>query len=199
MLFYDHTSGVNDLNRLTTTISIPNILTLVRILLTPVLVILLLRELYPMALLVFAIAGISDGLDGFIARYMNQRTTLGAYLDPAADKLLLISSFITLAILGVIPAWVSVIVIARDVIIMLGLAIFMLTEKKYEVSPTLVSKCTTTVQILTVLIILYDPAHLKLTMIYQMLLWSTVILTTLSGLHYIYLGMSSLQDPQNGR
>ncbi len=192
-------SGVNDLNRSTSTISIPNILTLVRILLTPVLVILLLRELYPMALLVFAIAGISDGLDGFIARYMNQRTMLGAYLDPAADKLLLISSFITLAILGVIPPWVSVIVIARDVIILLGLAIFMLTEKKYEVSPTLVSKCTTTAQILTVLVTLYDPAHLKLSLVYHGLLWSTVVLTTLSGLHYIYVGMNILQDPHNGR
>ena len=186
------------MNRLTSTISIPNILTLVRILLTPVFVILLLRDLFPMALLVFAIAGISDGLDGLIARYMNQRTTLGAYLDPAADKLLLISSFVALAVLGVIPAWVTVIVIARDVIILLGLAIFMLTEKKYEVSPTLVSKCTTTAQILTVLVTLYDPTHLKLTMVYQGLLWSTVVLTTLSGLHYIYLGMTILQEP-NGR
>ncbi len=191
-------TGASDVNRLTSTISIPNILTLVRILLTPIFVILLLRDLFPMALLVFAIAGISDGLDGLIARYMNQRTTLGAYLDPAADKLLLISSFVALAVLGVIPAWVTVIVIARDVIILLGLAILMLTEKKYEVNPTLVSKCTTTAQILTVLITLYDPAHLKMAMVYHGLLWATVILTTLSGLHYIYLGMTILQEP-NGR
>mgnify|MGYP003565295656 CR=1 FL=1 len=190
---------MNELNRLTSTISIPNILTLIRILLTPVLVILLLRDLFSMALLVFAIAGISDGLDGLIARYMNQRTTLGAYLDPAADKLLLISSFVTLAVLGVIPAWVTVIVIARDVIIFLGVAIFMLTEKKYEVRPSLVSKCTTTAQILTVLIILYDPAHLKLAMVYQILLWGTALLTTMSGLHYIFLGMNILQEPNNAR
>lgn len=192
-------TDVNEVNRITSTISIPNILTLVRILLTPVFVILLLRDLFSLALLVFAIAGISDGLDGLIARYMNQRTTLGAYLDPAADKLLLISSFVALAVLGVIPAWVTVIVIARDVIILLGLAILMLTEKKYIVSPTLVSKCTTTAQILTVLITLYDPTHLKLAMVYQVLLWSTVILTTFSGLHYIYLGMNILQEPNNKR
>lgn len=190
---------MNELDRLTSTISIPNILTLVRIVLTPILVILLLRDLFSMALLVFAIAGISDGLDGLIARYMNQRTTLGAYLDPAADKLLLISSFVTLAVLGVIPAWVTVIVIARDVIICLGVAIFMLTEKKYEVSPSLVSKCTTTAQILTVLITLYDPAHLKLDMVYQILLWGTALLTTLSGLHYIFIGMNILQEPNNDR
>jgi cardiolipin synthase len=90
-----------------------------------------------------------------------------------------------------------VIVITRDVIIVLGLAILMLTEKKYEVRPTLVSKCTTTVQILTVLITLYDPVHLKLAMVYQIFLWGTALLTTLSGLHYIYIGMNILQEPQN--
>ncbi|MGD8847585.1 MAG: CDP-alcohol phosphatidyltransferase family protein [Desulfobacteraceae bacterium] len=185
------------MSRYKSTISIPNILTLARILLTPLFVILLLRDLFPMALLVFAVAGISDGLDGLIARYMNQRTALGAYLDPAADKLLLISSFIALAVLGIIPSWISVIVIARDVIILLGLAILMLTEKKYEVSPTLVSKCTTTVQILTVLVTLYDPTHLKVALLHPVLLWSTAILTTLSGLHYIYIGMNILQEPNN--
>lgn len=189
---------MNVLNRLTSTISIPNILTLVRILLTPVFVILLLRDLFPLALLVFAIAGISDGLDGLIARYMNQRTALGAILDPAADKLLLISSFVALAVLGIVPPWVTVIVITRDVIILVGLAILMLTEKKYEVRPTLVSKCTTTVQIVTVLVILYDPSHLKLAMLHPILLWSTAILTTWSGLHYIYLGMNILQEPNDG-
>lgn len=185
------------MSRYKSTISIPNILTLARILLTPLFVILLLRDLFSMALLVFAVAGISDGLDGLIARYMNQRTALGAYLDPAADKLLLISSFIALAILGIIPSWITVIVIARDVIILLGLAILMLTEKKYEVNPTLVSKCTTTAQILTVLVTLYDPSHLKITLLHPVLLWGTAILTTLSGLHYIYIGMNILQEPSN--
>ena len=193
----DEILGVKVLNRLTSTISIPNILTLVRILLTPVFVILLLRDLFPMALLVFAIAGISDGLDGLIARYMNQRTALGAILDPAADKLLLISSFVALAVLGIIPPWVTVIVITRDVIILVGLAILMLTEKKYEVSPTLVSKCTTTVQIITVFVTLYDPSHLKLATLHPILLWGTAILTTWSGLHYIYIGMNILQEPND--
>lgn len=188
---------MNTLNRLTSTISIPNILTLVRILLTPVFVILLLRDLFPMALLVFAIAGVSDGLDGLIARYLNQRTALGAYLDPAADKLLLVSAFVSLAVLGVIPPWATVIVIARDVIIVLGLAILTLTEKKYEINPSMVSKCTTTAQIITVLVTLYDPAHVKLAMLYPVLLWSTAILTTLSGLHYIYIGMNILQEPNS--
>jgi cardiolipin synthase len=183
------------MDRITSSISIPNILTLVRILLTPVFVILLLRDMFPVALLVFAAAGISDGLDGLIARYMNQRTTLGAYLDPAADKLLLTSAFIVMAVLGIIPDWLMVIVITRDVVIVLGLAILTLTEKKYEVKPTLVSKCTTAIQILLVFVSLYDPAHTKLALLHPVLLWGTAILTTLSGLHYIYIGMNILQEP----
>ena len=182
-----------------TTISIPNILTLLRILLTPLFVILLLRDLFPQALLVFAVAGLSDGLDGLIARYMNQRTVLGAYLDPAADKLLLISAFIALAVLGVIPPWLAVIVITRDVVIVLGLAILTLTEKKYAVKPTLVSKCTTTAQIIMVLVSLYDPDHVKLALLHPAVLWITAALTIMSGLHYIYIGMNILQEPNGSR
>ena len=126
----------------------------------------------------------------------NRITTLGSYLDPAADKLLLTSAFIAMAVLGVIPDWLMVIVITRDVVIVLGLAILTLTEKKYEVKPTLVSKCTTAIQILTVFVSLYDPTHLKLVHLHPMLLWGTAVLTTLSGLHYIYIGMNILQEAE---
>ncbi len=182
------------MKRSTATISIPNILTVVRILLTPVFVILLLRELYPQALMVFAIAGLSDGLDGFIARYFNQRTVLGAYLDPMADKLLLVSAYVMLGMLDVIPDWVAVIVIARDVIIVLGIAIIALTAKSYEIRPSLVSKATTVAQILLVLLALYDPAAAKLTVLHAPLIWLTAAITTLSGLHYIFIGMGILQE-----
>lgn len=176
-------------------ISIPNILTLLRILLVPLFVILLLRNMYSMALLVFALAGLSDGLDGLIARYMNQRTALGAYLDPAADKLLLVSAFIALGILDVIPAWVSVIVISRDVIIVLGIAILSLTDKPFEVKPTIVSKCTTATQILMVLLSLFDPDHGRLAALHSPVSWLTSVLTILSGLYYVYIGMNILQEP----
>lgn len=183
----------------TTPISIPNILTLVRILLTPVFIILLLRHLYWQALAVFVIAGVSDALDGFIARYFNQRTTLGAYLDPVADKLLLASAYISLAVLEVLPAWVTVIVIARDVIISLGIAILTLTQKPYEVRPTIISKCTTAAQLVLVIVALCDPARIHLTALYPPLLWLTAGLTTASGLHYIHLGMNILQAPEPGQ
>ena len=120
-------------------INIPNILTLIRILLTPLFVIFLLKNLYSSALIVFTIAGISDGLDGFIARYFNQRTTLGAYLDPIADKILLTAAYASLAILNIIPPWLTVIVISRDVLIAIGMFIFTMTNIRVEIKPSIVS------------------------------------------------------------
>ncbi len=182
------------MTRFHSTISIPNILTLMRILLTPLFVILLLRRSFDMALLVFFIAGVSDGLDGLIARWLNQRTALGAYLDPMADKLLLVSAYITLPVMDAIPDWLSVIVISRDVIILLGIATLTLTEKKYEVRPTFVSKCTTTLQIVTVIVVLLDPGRFRADFMLPLAYWGTAALTILSGLHYIYFGMRILQE-----
>ncbi len=178
-------------------ISIPNILTLTRILITPLFVILLIRNQYTQALLVFGVAGLTDGLDGFIARCLNQRTALGAHLDPIADKLLLITSYVALAVLEVIPAWVSVVVIARDVIIILGIAVFTLTEKKFTIRPTIISKCTTTAQICTILVTLFDPDQMRLGMLHPFALWTTALLTIISGLHYTYIGMRILQEPNH--
>lgn len=183
------------MNRYQSPISIPNILTLLRILLTPLFVILLLRDDFDLALLVFILAGLSDGLDGLIARCLNQRTAIGAYLDPLADKLLLVSAYVGLALLDAIPEWVAVIVISRDVIISLGIAIFTVTEKSYEIHPTLISKCTTTAQILTVVLALFDPDQSQLTIIHLPVLWATSGVTILSGLHYVYIGMGILQEP----
>lgn len=175
-------------------ISIPNILTLLRILLTPVFIILLLKHLYPQALLVFAMAGISDALDGFIARCFDQRTLLGAYLDPVADKLLLVSSFVCLGVMKVLPAWLAVLVITRDIIIFLGIAILTITEKPYDVKPSIVSKCTTAAQLVAIMVILLHQSFGRLTFALTPLFWLVAGLTIFSGLHYIHLGMSILQD-----
>ncbi len=178
-----------------TAITIPNILTLLRILLTPLFVILLLRDQFGFALLVFSIAGISDGLDGFLARHLNQRTELGAFLDPVADKILLISAFVCLAVLGVIPDWLAVIVISRDILIVLGIAILTIREKEYEIKPTMVSKATTTVQIIMVIVSLLGENLYGFAGIRTPLMWITAVLTTISGLHYMMMGMNILQDP----
>lgn len=177
-----------------TAISIPNILTLMRLLMAPLFVILLLHDRLTAALIIFSLAGISDGLDGFIARWFNQQTVLGAYLDPVADKVLLVSAFICLALLGIIPDWLTVIVLSREVIIVLGIAILTLTEKKYRVRPSLVSKCTTAVQIAMVIVSLVLPNIPRLQMMQHILLWTTAALTMISGFHYLYIGMNMLQQ-----
>jgi cardiolipin synthase len=174
-------------------IGIPNILTVIRILLVPLFVISLMKDLFFSALLVFTIAGVSDGLDGLIARYFNQRTVLGAYLDPIADKLLIISAFVSLAVLKIIPGWLTVIVISRDVLILLGIAVFSITDISVDIKPSFVSKCTTVAQIITVIFILLNPAISGAELIKNSLYWLSAGFSILSGFHYIYKGMNILQ------
>jgi len=176
-------------------INIPNLLTVGRILLTPLFVIFLLRDLFTPALFVFGIAAVSDGLDGFIARVFNQRTAIGAYLDPIADKLLLSSAFICLAVLEIIPAWLTVIVISRDIIIFMGIAVLSLTSKTFAMNPSLVSKFTTVAQLTTVFAVLIESDSAGFGHFQSISFWVAAGLTILSGLHYIYIGLNILQEP----
>ena len=149
------------------------------------------------ALLVFTIAAISDGLDGLFARYLDQRTVLGAYLDPLADKLLLSSAFIMLAVIKIIPEWLAVIVISRDVLILLAVAIFALTDINIEIKPKMISKLTTVFQMFTIFFLLLDPKISGADMIKWILYWLTAGITILSGLYYTYIGMNLIQNASN--
>jgi cardiolipin synthase len=151
-----------------------------------------------LGLLLFAVAGISDALDGLIARYLNQRSKLGALLDPIADKLLLTAAFISLAVLKIFPGWLTVIVISRDVVIALGVAVFALTGINFEIRPSLASKATTTFQISTVCFVLLDPGFPGALEFERALFWATAGMTTLSGLHYTYIGLNILQQGVGG-
>jgi cardiolipin synthase len=175
-------------------VNVPNILTVLRILLAPLFVILLLKEMPGYALVVFSIAGISDGLDGFIARYTNQRTVLGSYLDPLADKLLLITAYVSLAVLHLIPSWLSVLVICRDVIILIGIAVFSITGVPVSIKPSIPSKCTTVFQLATIFFSLLNSSLSFQPLLFQTLIWITAGLTIFSGLHYIFLGLGILQN-----
>jgi cardiolipin synthase (CMP-forming) len=185
------------LNRLASPINIPNMLTLGRFVLVPVFIAFLLRHLYWHALVVFAIASVSDALDGFIARRFDQRTPLGSYLDPIADKLLHASAYITLALLGLIPKWITLLVIGRDVILVLGVAIITLTRKHYAVLPSIFGKGSTLLQMLYVVVTLLDPQQHSLAAMHPILLWATATVTTFSGLHYIFNGMASMRKPSS--
>ncbi|MDO8426381.1 MAG: CDP-alcohol phosphatidyltransferase family protein [Deltaproteobacteria bacterium] len=131
--------------------NIPNILTLFRILLVPLFLFLVAEDNFFFATIVFAVAGITDAVDGFIARAYNLRTELGANLDPFADKLLLVSSYIILTAKGLIPLWLCVPVILRDAVILTGVIILRGAGRKVVISPTIFGKITTTLQIATVI------------------------------------------------
>ena len=138
-------------------INIPNAITLARILLVPLFLSLLAEGSNKMALCVFVAAGLSDGIDGTIARLTDTRTTLGAHLDPLADKLLLVSAYIALAILGMIPQQLMIFVLVRDAVILGG---FLLSAavvgRSIPMNPSIWGKMTTFLQISAVTLVLLD-------------------------------------------
>lgn len=171
--------------------NIPNLITLLRIILVPIVVILLIQGFFLKALFVFVIAGLSDALDGFLARVLRQQTVLGAYLDPIADKALLASSFVTLSILHIIPSWLAVIVISRDFIILLGISVLSIMSISVEIRPTFISKVTTALQLITVLMALsLRSLPYAVNGIWPLALyWVTALFTIVSGLNYMARGM----------
>ena len=163
---------------------LPNLITVLRILLIPVFISLLIRGYNMHALGVLVAAGLSDALDGFIARTWGFKTRLGEYLDPIADKLLFITSFVTLAVLKMIPAWVAIVIVGRDVLIGITLLVLMgfIDIGNYHIRPSVLGKTSTVLQVLTILIVL---SGLKGNVLYAFF-GITVAATAVSGLHYIY-------------
>jgi cardiolipin synthase len=177
------------------TINIPNILTLIRILLTPLFVLSITWHLMGYALFVFAMAAATDALDGLLARWLNQRTLIGAYLDPLADKLLSTAAFVSLSMVGIIPVWLAVIVISRDLLILMGIAVLKLTDVPFEMAPSTISKGTTLTQMLAICLVLLAGDAPFLVYVYAV----TAAMTVVSGLQYIYRGMNLLQSaPETG-
>jgi cardiolipin synthase len=176
--------------------NIPNLITLLRIILVPVIVILLIQGSFLEALAVFLVASVSDALDGFLARVMKQQTSIGAYLDPIADKALLASTFVTLSILHIIPPWLTVIVISRDFIILLGVSVLFIMEFSVEIHPALISKMTTVLQAGTLLLALFTqclPCQFKTTWL-DGFYWMTAIFTVISGLNYMWRGLRIINN-----
>jgi cardiolipin synthase len=178
-------------------LNLPNFLTLIRIVLIPFFLVLLVSQLYFDALLVFILGGVTDALDGFIARRMNQKTSLGAILDPVADKLLLMCSFIMLGMMGGIPLWLVVLVVSRDTVILFGyVAISFLLDERLEVQPTIAGKLSTVFQLVTVGVVLLMLARSQLleSSLDDALVYLTAAATVISGVQYLYLGLLRLQN-----
>ncbi|HEY6971101.1 MAG TPA: CDP-alcohol phosphatidyltransferase family protein [Candidatus Angelobacter sp.] len=166
--------------------STPNLLTLLRLIFIPLTVIAILENHYVWALSIFTVAGLSDGLDGLLARLLHQKTVLGQYLDPIADKLLLSTMFFVLAVAHKIPWSVTVLVFARDIIILIICALLYATGLIRVFRPSWLGKANTLVQIVTVpLVLLKQISHASwVALASRTGIWATVALTIFSGVHY---------------
>lgn len=169
-------------------LTIPNLITLTRILLTPLFIIFLIQGRHRQALAIFLLAGVSDLADGLIARWWQQKSRLGAYLDPLADKLLMCASFVTLGIFRAIPSWLVVVVLSRDVILGLGVLILRLADYPLVIRPSLAGKFTTALQLITVTLVLLVKGKLwRLPPeVMSVIFYITGGLTIISGIHYIF-------------
>jgi cardiolipin synthase len=166
-------------------LNLPNFISVARIILVPLFIILSINQDFGWALFIFVVAAISDAVDGLLARLLQQRTVLGSYLDPAADKLLTTSAYVILAILNIIPGWLAVIVVSRDVIIILGIMILFLTSHSLEIRPSIASKLTTILQFATVVSALLSKYTFQVPWLFDFLIWGTAVATVVSGMHYV--------------
>ena len=178
--------------------TVPNILTLSRILLTPLLIWFLVNRKMNQALVVFFIAGLTDVLDGFIARLFHQKSRFGAILDPLADKFLLVSSFLILGRLGLIPLWLVVIVIIRDLVIVVGTIALYLFRVQVEIRPTSLGKLTTLMQLLTVLLAL-GSSLFHVSPWDRLVVGITAMFSIASGVQYVRKGIDMMQCQQPQR
>ena len=178
-------------------LNIPNSLTILRILLIPLIVGLLVYEHVEYALVTLVIAALTDALDGTIARMANQKTRFGAYLDPLADKLLLMTTFVTFSFLDMVPVWSVILVVSRDAILLTGTLLAHLTNTTINASPTVLGKTTTLFQASYMILVLALISQGQNPVLLFPLLLTISLLTVLSGLHYIYRGVSQLNNAQD--
>ncbi|MBB4065518.1 CDP-alcohol phosphatidyltransferase family protein [Gellertiella hungarica] len=171
-------------------ITIPNIITIARFLLVPAVIYALAHGEMVLAFALFVTAGVSDAVDGFIARHFNQRSELGAWLDPLADKLLLVSVFVMLGVLGELPDWLIFLVVSRDVLIIGAVVLASVMDQPMEADPILVSKASTAAQITLAAVALAAPAFaLEPGVLLTVLIGLVAVLTTLSAASYFRIWM----------
>lgn len=165
---------------------LPNVISIFRIILVWPVVQSLLNEHYLLAWWLFVIAGVSDGIDGYLARRFNWRSELGAMLDPVGDKLLMVSSYLVLGWLMQLPLWLVAMVILRDAIIVVGALFYQGVTGDKLIEPLLISKINTVVQILLVVVVIFSLAYWALpTEITQVLIYLVAITTFISGMSYV--------------
>ena len=186
-------------------VTVPNMLTVFRMVLIPVFVTLLFYQRFVLALAVFVIAGLTDGLDGLLARRFQQESQLGTVLDPIADKLMMVTAFIVLSMRSIfpqpvpshlpIPFWVTIAVISRDVFIVVGAAAINIMTGFRGFRPSWLGKANTTVQIIAIAIIMFAASVPYYTGYYLPTLYVVVFtFAVTSGLHYVFFASRLLNE-----
>jgi cardiolipin synthase len=180
--------------------TLPNQITLLRLGFLPLFIVSISYEHYRWALVILVLAGLSDGADGLLARSLNQRSSLGAYLDPIADKLLLSSSFVILAFKHEIAMWLMIFVLSRDVIILMVAVVVLLTYGYRPFPPSILGKCTTFAQIVMIFAVVLSAAypHQYLLPIKTALIYTVATLTVSSALHYSFSLARKLSSADSG-
>src|SRR4030095_17161543 len=168
--------------------TVPNQITLLRLGFLPLFLILIVYEHYRWALLILGLAGLSDGIDGLLARKLNQKSSIGAYLDPIADKLLLSSSFVILAMEKKIAWWLTIMVLSRDILMLVVAAVIILISGYRPFPPSLLGKATTFLQIILdfMAVLAARSANPAVGEMNHLLSYLVAALTTISGFHYSF-------------
>ncbi|MDD9910000.1 MAG: CDP-alcohol phosphatidyltransferase family protein [Ahrensia sp.] len=173
--------------------TIANLITMLRILLVPVIIWALLSGATVFAFVAFLLAGLSDAVDGTVARMLDQQTELGTALDPVADKLMLVSVFVLLAWLDEIPLWLAILVLSRDVLIIAGFLLAFILGRAVEIRPLMVSKANTFAQIVLAAFVMGLLAFgLEMPIATTILVYTTAALTAASAIAYTVQGMRDL-------
>jgi cardiolipin synthase len=173
-------------------VTLPNLFTLARLVLTPFVVVAILNAHYGRAIILFFAAGISDVMDGFLARRLGESTAAGAYFDPVADKMLLSSIYIALGVVGAIPWWMVALVFARDILILAMAAYGLLFTSVRKFPPSMWGKISTFLQIAAALVVMGARDGIPTPVDFA--LWLMVAGTAWSGVHYVWQGIQLLRS-----
>jgi cardiolipin synthase len=170
--------------------NLPNLLTIFRLFVTSFFILAIHYGEFRIALWLFVVQAITDLLDGFLARILGEKTSLGALLDPLADKAMLVSSFVVLYLKDIVPLWVTSVVLMRDLILTLGYLILCKLFRNIEILPSALGKLTTFCQIATVVYVLWSDVRN-----YQnVFFYATATLTIITGIHYVFRGLLILKN-----
>jgi len=170
-------------------INLPNALTVARIIIIPVFVTAIIYKKHQHAFFLFVLAALTDLLDGYIARVTDQKTALGTFLDPLADKLLLTSSFILFSFNAWIPLWLTITVISRDIIVVIGWLLLYMITHDVKIEPVLLGKAAIAFQLVTLALVLLSVNMPSISVPKEFLFAVTAALTALSGIQYVYKGL----------